>query len=140
MILSQKGRGDHTRLFMCVPVVPEERSWEHKAKKKMMVVRERYGGALSGPEGQGDFSQKKRAAHQAFPAVETRGPALLDTVLKKGLLRRDFWAIIGLPKAHFVDLFLGDSGWALLSMVAISSEQSVLSGSSGKELSSWRAR
>lgn len=55
------------------------------------------------------FPQKKSATHRAFVGVETRGPESFDTVLTKGLIQADFGAIIGLPNAHFVNLFLGDS-------------------------------
>lgn len=64
---------------------------------------------LSESEGQTAFSPKKSATHRAFVGVETRGPESFDTVLTKGLIQADFGAIIGLPNAHFVNLFLGDS-------------------------------
>jgi hypothetical protein len=63
---------------------------------------------LNGPEGQGDFSPFPKKAGGS-PSISGRESPRIDTVLKRGWIRPDFWAMIGLPNTHFVNLFIADS-------------------------------
>src|SRR6266487_709467 len=54
-------------------------------------------------------------ARRAFPGVAIRESARCEIHLKKCLNQADFSAIIGLPNAHFVNLFVGDSRMARFS-------------------------